>query len=311
MFTAEELKSYVESHPKQVRRMPFAVYPELFVLKYKHEVFWEGKWNRFLRECRGLVVDRNYNPVIRPFTKIFNLDEQGARYAPDRMVYAERKVNGFMAGATYVPMYGEVIVSTTGSLDSDFTKMAREMLELSDALEVIKSNPVMHNHTWLFEIVHPNDPHIVKEQTGAYLLSSRPTGFWSAPARDFTPGVYDGIAEVFGCLRAEWTTMSFSSLEKLAGSCKHEGYVVYPMDDIHGDAGLKIKSPYYKTTKWFARMKPEKMEKILKNVDELKKEVDEEFFPLIDKIASEPESFYNLSEQDRITYVEKFFGLTE
>lgn len=308
MITAKELKEYVEAHPKQIRRMTFADYPDLFILKYKHEVFWEGKWNEFLRECRGLVVDKNYNVVIRPFTKVFNWLEQGATYDFSRPVWAEQKINGFMAAATYVPQYDKVIVSTTGSLDSPYTKMATEMFAQTRVIEQIMERTYYRAcTTFLFEIVHPDDPHIVKEDVGVYLLSSRNTVSFADAARSHLPDTLDRIAGDFRCHRPMWSITNFGNIVEEAKTAQHEGWVVFPYDDPYRDPGLKIKTPYYKTTKWFARMNPEKFRKQLQNVNQLKKEVDEEFFGLIDKIAEAPDQFINLNEQDRISFVENYF----
>lgn len=310
MFTAAELKQYVESHPKQVRRTTFSDYPDLFILKYKNEVFWEGKWNRFLRECRGLVVDKDYNPVIRPFTKVFNYREQGATYPLEMLVRAERKINGFMAAATYVPMYGEVIVSTTGSLDSPFTKLAREVLERTDALHYIANDSFFHGFTFLFEICDPSDPHIIKEVPGAYLLSCRRTGEWDVPAREFSAQHMDEIGKLFKCFRPRHLVTDFGSIVGTSRSAKHEGWCVYPVEQEIGwktDPGLKIKTPYYLATKWLARMRTEKLSEALLDIQTLKKSLDEEFYSLIDFIAQERETFIAMDDQQRIALIENFY----
>jgi hypothetical protein len=35
-------------------------------------VFYDNLWNDYLEECRGTIVDENFNVVSRPFTKIYN-----------------------------------------------------------------------------------------------------------------------------------------------------------------------------------------------------------------------------------------------
>jgi hypothetical protein len=64
-----------------------------------------------------------------------------------------KKCNGFMAALS------GSLVTTTGSFDSDFTRMASEYV-----------SDVGIKETLLFEICHPNDPHIIPEKAGAYLI---------------------------------------------------------------------------------------------------------------------------------------------
>ena len=51
----------------------------LYVLKYKNSVFFNNLWgvDDRLLECRGTVVDEDYNVISRPFTKVFNSREHG------------------------------------------------------------------------------------------------------------------------------------------------------------------------------------------------------------------------------------------
>ena len=105
---------------------PFA---GLSVLKYKNNVFWDNLWHTDSRllECRGMVVDAEDNVVIWPFTKIFNRFENGTDLPPDQQVVCIRKVNGFMATAAIHK--DNLLVSTTGTLDSEFSELARKYLE--------------------------------------------------------------------------------------------------------------------------------------------------------------------------------------
>ena len=72
--------------------------PDIYVLKYKKTVFYDDLWNDFLEQCRGTIVDSDFNVVQRPFTKIYNygVEEKAPVLADDVEVTAHRKVNGFM-----------------------------------------------------------------------------------------------------------------------------------------------------------------------------------------------------------------------
>jgi hypothetical protein len=65
----EELKAYVES--SKLVNMKEAG-EGIYVLKYKKRVFYDNLWNEFIAECRGSIVDKDFNLVTYPFTKIYN-----------------------------------------------------------------------------------------------------------------------------------------------------------------------------------------------------------------------------------------------
>jgi len=65
-----ELKKFVEDNPKLVSMRSAG--DGIFVLKYKKTVFFDNLWNDYLEECRGTIVDAEFNIVSRPFTKIYN-----------------------------------------------------------------------------------------------------------------------------------------------------------------------------------------------------------------------------------------------
>ncbi len=76
--------------------------PDLFVLKYKREVFHKNRWNDFLEECRGTIIDRDFNVVALPFRKIYNfgVEERAPKISDNETIHWFRKVNGFMVAMT-------------------------------------------------------------------------------------------------------------------------------------------------------------------------------------------------------------------
>lgn len=272
-------------------------YPGLFVKKYTRKVFYDNLWhqNEELMEARGHVELEDGTVVVRPFTKIFNRGENGTDIDRDEICLCIRKVNGFMAAATYVPQLDEVVISTTGSLDSDFVALAES--HLNDRVrEVVKQYAIEEEPTtFLFEIVDETDPHIVPEEVGAYLIGYRAVSD-DTPYRSFITkeAVMDHLALSMGVHRPAWDVQRFSEIVHRARVCKHEGFVVY------GDKGtsLKIKSPYYLTMKAAARRK---------DIMSLNKQnVDEEFYPLIEHLTLMGDSFTMMSEQERLDYMRDY-----
>jgi hypothetical protein len=270
-------------------------YPNLVVMKYKKKVFFDNLWDDVLSECRGHVYDKTSGErVVNSFTKVFNRFERDTDIPRDETVTAVQKINGFMAAVTYVPSLNECVISTTGSLDSDFVGFAREMLSIR-VMKIISKMYKEDNRavTWLFEIVHPEDPHIIKEKTGAYLIGCRYVDsddpYISDGDVEFS---LDVVAEQMGVHRPKWKICRFSDVVQEVKTCKHEGFVVYSEK-----TALKMKSPYYLSVKLLARKKD------IMSLD--KSKVDEEYFALIDYCKQYPD-FNEMEEQDRIFIMRTF-----
>lgn len=289
------IKSFVENNPKLVKARQSTRYPDLFVVKYTHKVFYESLWTPELEECRGLVVDKDWNIVAMPFKKIYNRFEQNIDYLPDTKVTAVRKVNGFMGAATWVPSQQQIVVSTTGSLDSDFVALAERHLR-PDISSWIAS--FGQGHTWLFEICDPSDPHIIKEDPGAYLIGARNL----ITAAMLSEKDLDIAAHSMGVVRPHYyADISFKIICQMTKDCLHEGFVV------HGPVmSLKIKSPYYLINKFLARKKGERLIDLLSDIPSLRKTVDEEYYPLLDHLEAHIE-FPGMDEQDRLNVIRQFF----
>lgn len=284
------LRDYVDANSKLVSRKESVRHPGLYVLKYKHKVFYDALWTPELMEMRGLVVDADYNIVVYPFTKIFNRGEQNTDFNQDDDVIAVRKINGFMACLTLVN--GVKVVSTTGSLDSDYVKLAEPyLMDMS----------IAPNHTFMFEIVDPTDPHIIPEEIGAYLIGIRSlmTGqMASQDGLDFASKVNS-----WGSHRPFWMRTKFKAVVDVVKHVQDEGFVVY-----RGDDALKIKSPYYLTSKFLARVRPDKFLDMISDPYKSKQRMDEEFYPLIDHLAANKEHFAGLDEQNRLEYIRGFLA---
>ena len=287
----DELKNYVDNNPKLVSKRPAG--NGIYVLKYKKTVFFDDLWNRYLEECRGTIVDEDFNLVSRPFTKIYNygIDKKSPKFEDNVLVDAYRKVNGFMVAVT--EHNGELLVSTTGTTDSDYVKMARELIDTERYLKVCKA---WSNTTFIFECVHPNDPHIVPEKTGMYLLGYRVKN-WDSKVR-INPKVLKDLEAEFGTEPVEHIRTTVGELLALSKTVKHEGFVFYT--DL-GEAA-KIKSPYYLTKKWVARNP--RTDKLMR--DDIYKQVDEEYYPLLDAIRANIDEYTALDEQARLTWIRNF-----
>lgn len=296
----DELRNFVENNPKLVSMKPAG--DGIFVLKYSKRVFYDNLWNEYIAECRGTIVDKDYNVVSRPFTKIYNygIEANAPVLNKDTMVTAFRKVNGFMVAMTWYQ--GDILVSTTGSTDSDYVNMAKEMMLTHQSWadwQLVFNRTDMDGMTFMFECVHPNDPHIVPEKPGMYLLGYRENSWDSSVGCD--PFTLIELGHAFKCFVPEGITTNLARLQELVKECRHEGFVAYTVD---GQA-FKIKSPHYLVNKWVARNP--RTDKLMR--EDFKQQIDEEYYPLLSAIRSNIEAYTAMDEQARLVWVRNFIGV--
>jgi len=275
----------------------------LSVFKYSREVFYRALWNTnpLLLEARGMVLDDDGTKVIWPFTKVFNHHENGTELDLDTRVIAPRKVNGFMAAARY--WKGELIVSTTGTLDSDFAKLARSYIEKLEGIEIMAANI-----TVLFEICDNSDPHIVAEEEGAYLIGGRYMQNTMYEGEMLTEGQLDVWANLIGAKRPAVVMGTFRDVLTLLQDCKHEGYMVRLMD-AKQETVMKLKSPHYLTKKFLMRMGQKKVTAMFEDKEEFLKTIDEEFYRVVHHITRwfDAERWAAYPDHVRRTVIESYF----
>lgn len=290
-----ELKQYV-ADSGLVNQKPAG--DGIYILKYKKKVFYKNLWNRYIAECRGTIVNEDFDIISYPFTKIYNfgIEKQAPKLDDGVMVNAYRKINGFMVSVTWYD--GDILVSTTGSTVSDYVQYAKEKINRDKFRSVCEQNP---DYTFMFECVHENDPHIIQEKTGMYLLGYRKKEWGSRIEADRL----DYYGEQFGCFVPEFFRVSVGELKKMTKECHHEGFVAYT------DTGtaFKIKSPFYLTSKWVSRNP--RTDKLVDLNCDIKKSIDEEYHDLVDAIRLNISEYTEMSEQERLSWVRKQLDTTQ
>lgn len=292
MIYLEEINSLVEQG--LVQKKPFS--NGLSVYKYKNKVFYDNLWHLSpqLNYCRGLVLNEQGEIVIWPFTKIYNRFENGTDLSLDKEVVSVKKMNGFMSSCSVYN--GDLIVSTTGSLTSPHCEMAKQYINKLDI------GYFSEKFTYLFEICSPEDPHIVDEIEGAFLIGIR-NNFTGEMVKEED---LDITAIFIGCKRPSWELCKFSNVIEDVKTCTHEGFVV--RDAESGELLLKIKSPYYLIRKFFMRGGDKKWDKLWDNPKEFKKTIDEEYYPVVEFLLTKEKDWWkSLNEQERKQQLEKLF----
>lgn len=290
----DDLAKFVVENPKLVSMKPAG--DGIFVLKYKKSVFFDDLWNDYIEHCRGTIVDADFNIVSYPFTKIYNygIEERAPVLPDDTEVSAYRKVNGFMVACTWYN--GDVLISTTGSTDSDYVNYAREMI--GDNMDRYRMTCQAHEgYTFMFECVHPSDPHIVVEEPGMYLLGMRKNEYGSEIIHE-VGAMFLQMAFHSHPVEVLYTTVG--ELKELVKNVRHEGFVFYTDNGVSS----KIKSPYYLTSKWVARNP--RTDKLTNMQNDIKKNLDEEYYPLVDAIRANIVEYTAMDEQARLAWVRNF-----
>ena len=196
--------------------------------KYAKRVMFDYLWKQHpeLRACRGHTYNNSTGEAVTcPPMKSFNYLEDGwwNDVPLSTPIVAYKKYNGFMAAATTAN--GELVVSTTGTTKSDYAKWAKAKIEKEAYLP-------FEGTTGLYEIIVPQDPHIVKEESeGSVLLGlmTNLVGNWTPTGRYFS----GTLAEIL----------------QITEKDKGEGFMVYLQNeegeasDVHNPC--KLKTPYY------------------------------------------------------------------
>lgn len=161
------------------------VHPEFGyrLYNYSKSCSMDGVWNDATIQCRGLVTDSDGNIISRPLKKFFNIEEiEGKAEIPNELpekIY--EKIDGSL-GIMYWNRECRPYITTRGSFSSDQAKWASSFLinsilsldyecelrgllletheeETDDGMEYDILDRV--KYTLLFEIVYPEDRHVV------------------------------------------------------------------------------------------------------------------------------------------------------
>lgn len=277
------------------------------IFKYSKKVHFKKLWKSepLLEKARGIAIDIAGNVIVHPFDKIYNYGEYdtGNEVLPTAKVHMVEKLNGFLGCISKHPFKNELLVSTTGSFNSDFTNYIKDFLDdktTSTLLNYFKNNKT----TLMFEVIHPEDKHIIEypsSENGLWLIGARGLNLQDKP---YSEPELDKLAKKLELKRAKWYEMNFSEVLELLPNSTLEGYMV--RDANTNDTLMKIKTNYYLVTKFMGRMGPNMVTKMYKNPEQFKaNHVEEEFYPIVDTITKtiSQEEFSKLEQTERVEFV--------
>lgn len=218
--------------------------------KYARKAMYEYLWYQVpnLLECRGHVYCNATKELVQAAPrKSFNYLERNywEDIPLDTAVEMHKKVNGFMAAVTIHE--DELLVSTTGTTTSAYAVWAKELI-LQDwhLYDMVIADDV----STLFEVVVPQDPHIVQEREGLHLLG----------VREKSNGNFHPMGAGVRC--------TLEQALEIAKYDRGEGFMMYPMlrDGTYDyNNCCKLKSDYYVGKKKLMRMTAKNVELMYKN----------------------------------------------
>lgn len=263
--------------------------------KYSRKVMYDYLWNKepLTMECRGHVYDnRNGKLVQAAPRKSFNYLENGWWSDVDlsQRVIMYKKINGFMACATLHE--GEFVVSTTGSTTSEYAQWAKQ-----EILKKYNINFFNEVESALFEIVVPQDPHIVEEKEGVHLL-----GF-----RMKSDGFFFPVAD---SVKAK--EMTLDEALDLCWKDKGEGYMAYIIKEnrnINTSDCCKLKTQYYVFKKKLMRQNKKTTEMMYNSNSQFMSNFPREWHPVIDHVIRyiDKENWIQLKDQERRVLIEEVY----
>lgn len=285
----------------------------LRVYKYSKQTFFNNAWGEspLLLKARGLVLDVAGTIVSHPFDKVFNYLENGIGkdLSDDAPVVVPDKLNGFLGIISAHPLQrGELLVHTQGSFGGDFVGYIKDYLSPSlkgQILKYLSRNDV----TLAFEVLHASDPHIIEypaAMLGLHLIGVRGK---QVADKSWREDLVDNAASEMGLRRPGWQRMTFGQAREVVRTTMTEGLMIRA-DNEDQDFLLKMKSPYYLSTKFLGRLSSGKIKHLFSNPKDFKKNLDEEFFILVDAIvgAYSAEQFAGFTDDERVVEVRKLIN---
>lgn len=147
------------------------VHPEFGykLYNYSKSCTLEHVWNDATELCRGLITDADDNIIARPFRKFYNYEEiVDKSIIPDNLPFKIYDKKDGSLGILYWSPDGVPLIATRGSFKSDQAEWATAYLrnilyKREDELweNLIDWNTMKVRYTLLFEIVYPDDRHVV------------------------------------------------------------------------------------------------------------------------------------------------------
>lgn len=125
----------------------------LRILNYSQRAQFDWRWNAETMQCRGLIVDHEWNIVSRPFQKFFSVEQLNG-VVPVEPFEAYEKMDGSLGVLYFVD--GKPQIASRGSFTSEQAQRASAMLASKYPDARFDSG-----YTYIFEIIYPENRIVV------------------------------------------------------------------------------------------------------------------------------------------------------
>lgn len=267
-----------------------SVLGNLRVLKYTPETVFSKNWNKYTLQCRGLVVNSDWEIVARPFDKFFNYDEPEADFNFDDLkdvVSISEKMDGSLGVVFY---YNDKWnVNTPGSFVSEQAVWAQNWIDSN--LELFSN--LDKSYTYMFEIIYPENRIVVdyKGLNSLILLGARHT----------ENGKYLNLSLIEYPYKVKiYSKEEFNSMWENKELDNFEGFVIsYFKNGKFKQVKFKFKN-YFLLHKLLTSFTIGNIYEVVKtgNINEYLEIVPDEFFSIIEKEIKDAESVYNNLKYD-------------
>lgn len=153
----DELERLVKEKLVTRQKHPSA---ELYIYNYSPSVQYDKLWTPLIKQCRGLILDKDYNIVALPFPKFHNLSEHEQDNTLDPIPNEPFVVTKKMDGSLGVAYFIDDIpyIATRGSFTSEQALFATKLLhtKYKNTWEKLRSIRDF-GATLLFEIIFPQN----------------------------------------------------------------------------------------------------------------------------------------------------------
>lgn len=239
-FTIEQLEAAVEAGDVTKRPHPTAPY---FIYNYSPSVQFEKKWNDVTLNCRGLILDEDYNIMARPWAKFFNLGEVELKFQFTDPVEVMDKADGSLGILYPLPRDADGMqhyeIATRGSFRSTQAMYATTMWHQRYAQRYETMLEALdEQYTFLFEIIYPSNRIVLDygDMEDLILLGAvqQENGYYIGPQHA------KSVLEWDGPVVESYDFPNISAALGAMGRKNKEGYVIKRNNFL-----VKIKEPDY------------------------------------------------------------------
>lgn len=116
------------------------------------------------------------------------------------------------------------------------------------------------------------------------------------------------IATELQLRRPKWINTTFGAVKHKVSTSEIEGYMV--RDALTQEPLLKFKTPYYLVTKFLGRMSDKKAKFMFGNPSVFKRDLDEEFYDLVDVLTTRftCDEFLAMPDSERVVIVRQLIA---